>query len=250
MTTIAVVTATIGRPTLRETIESVRNQTVACQHYVFVHGKEYSAKANFIVDDYPDLRVIHLPVNVDRGISGVRGGYGAAPVYAAAGYLVPEDVIFYLDDDNTYDREHVASVSKLITDYGLGFAYALRRIISHGGSTICDDNCESLGYFVNASFHHIVDSSCLAVRADLARRASFGWYRRVASDRHFLAALMDSDTKGGCTGRHTVNYRLSDDSSAKAVSAEKFHQWNKIMLDRFPDGLPWLKPTLQDFRDA
>ena len=246
----AVATATIGRSTLRDTIESVRDQTRIAKHYVFVHGREYSGAARAILDCYPDVHAIYLPTNNDRGIPGKIGGYGAAPVYAMAPYVVAEDIIFYLDDDNTYDKRHVSTVARLMEVDNLGFAFALRHIVANDGAILCDDNSESLGYFPNISWHFVSDSSCMAVRSDLARRCAFGWYRRVAGDRHFLAALMDEDTRGGCTGHHTVNYRLSTDSSSKGISEAQFQERNAAMAERYPDGLPWLKPTLQDFRSA
>ena len=50
---VAVVTSSIGRSTLRKTIESVRGQTYkAVRHYVFAHGWEHHVKVETLLDDY------------------------------------------------------------------------------------------------------------------------------------------------------------------------------------------------------
>ncbi|ASU15971.1 hypothetical protein [Actinobacillus pleuropneumoniae] len=45
----AVVTATIGKPSLEQAILSVKNQTIPCKHYVFVDGKQYWKAAKEII---------------------------------------------------------------------------------------------------------------------------------------------------------------------------------------------------------
>lgn len=248
MSDVAVITTTIGRQTLRETIESVRAQTRVCKHYVFVHGAEYRDASAPILADYPDVVAVYLPVNNSRADAG-HGGYGPAFVYAAAPYLIAEDIVCYLDDDNTYHPRHVDTCALLIEENNLQFAFSLRNIIAESGELICPDNCESLGYFPNITGRFIADQSCLAVRAPLARRCAFGWQKRIVSDRSFLRTMMDLDVRCGCTAKHTVNYRLSTDSPI-SITAQQFQEWNIAMALRHKGGFPWAAPNMSALHDA
>jgi hypothetical protein len=89
---IAVITSTRGRETIRQAINSVKAQTIKARHYVFAHGKDcWDAVSTATAGS--DVDVVYLPV------ANGGGGYAMAPVYAAAPYLVGEDLIFYLDDE-------------------------------------------------------------------------------------------------------------------------------------------------------
>ena len=228
---VAVVTSTLGRGTIRQAIESVRAQTYEgkVRHYVFAHGAPHHAKVEAILDDdYPTVEAVYLP-NANGG-----NGYAMAPVFAAAPYLVDEDVIFYLDDDNWYEPDHIESLVSMIEENSLAWAYSLRKIVDADGTFICDDNCESLGMHFNATNHYLVDNSCYAVRTAIARQHSHAWFVPVVSDRNFQRVLMQARLTAGTTGKHSVNYRLSPDGSG-GMSKETFVGNNDYMKYRHPD---------------
>jgi glycosyltransferase involved in cell wall biosynthesis len=234
---VAVVTSTQGRDTLTRCIESVHNQTYKATHYVFAHGKEYSNKVQSLVSD--DTVAVYLPC------ANGGGGLAMAPVFAASPYLVNEDVIFYLDDDNFYDPDHIESLVTLIEQHDLGWAYSLRKIVDNSGNYLFDDNCESLGCQPNASGHYLVDNSCYAVRADVARKHSHAWYVPVVSDRSFQASLMQAKVRCGTNGKHSVSYRLSHDGSG-GMSKEAFIDNNNFMRSKFTD-FPWTKRQIFNY---
>lgn len=60
---VAVVTPTIGRSELERTIQSVQKQTYPCTHYVFVDGKPFFNDAKTILEKYPQVEPIYLPIN-------------------------------------------------------------------------------------------------------------------------------------------------------------------------------------------
>ena len=233
----AVITSTQGRPTLTRCIESVHNQTYKARHYVFCHGEEHSHKVKSLVAD--DTVAVYLP-----NANGT-GGYGMAPVFALAPFVVDEDIIFYLDDDNFYDPDHIESLVSLVTKHDLGWAYSLRKIVDNDGNWICDDNCESLGCQPNATGHYLVDNSCYAVRTDVARKHSHAWYVPIVSDRAFQAELMRARIKCGTTGKHSVSYRLSHDGTG-GMKPETFMGNNEFMRQRFTD-FPWTKPQVFNY---
>lgn len=234
---IAVVTSTQGRPTIKRTIKSVQDQTRKATHYVFIHGANHSDKAKPHLSD--DTVAVYLP-----NANG-HNGLGMAPVYALAPYVIDEDIIFYLDDDNWYEPDHIESLASLIEENDLGWAYSLRKIVDNEGNWICDDNCESLGCQPNASGHYLVDNSCYAVRADVARRYGYAWYVPIVSDRNFQAELMRNRIRCGTTGKHSANYRLSHDGTG-GMTPQMFMDNNNFMSSRFTD-FPWTKRQVFTF---
>ena len=235
---VAVITSTQGRQSIRQTIESVRKQTYkAVRHYVFAHGEPHHLKVETILDDYPYVTPVYLP-NANGG-----NGYGMAPVFALAPYVVEEDVVFYLDDDNWYEPDHIESLVNMIEEHNLGWAYSLRKIVDADGKFICDDNCESLGLHFNATNHYLVDNSCYAVRTEAARRYGYAWYIPIVSDRNFQRALMEAKLTVGTTGKHSINYRLSKDGTG-GMSKEAFIGNNEYMAYKYGKNFPWLQKSI------
>ena len=223
---VAVVTSTQGRSTITKAIQSVKDQTRKATHYVFIHGAEYYDKTVPHLAD--DTVAIHLPNN------NGGNGYGMAPVFAMAPFVIKEDIICYLDDDNWYEPDHIESLVEMIEKHDLGWAYSYRKIVDNEGSFICEDNCESLGMQLNSDNQYLVDNSCYAVRTNVARRHSHAWYVPVISDRSFQHELMRAGLSVGTTGKHSVNYRLSKDGTG-GMTAEKFINNNEWMKKHRPD---------------
>jgi len=226
--TVAVITSTRGRETIKQANESVRNQTYKATHYVFAHGRDCWDKVENNMKEIANAQVVNLP----RANGG--NGYGMAPVFALAPFAVEEDIMFYLDDDNWYEPDHIESLVEMIEKQNLGWAYSLRKIVDGEGNFICEDNCESLGCIPNSDNQYLVDNSCYAVRTDVARRHSHAWYVPIISDRSFQAELMRAKHPAGTTGKHSVNYRLSKDGTG-GMTAEKFINNNEWMKKHRPD---------------
>jgi hypothetical protein len=187
-----------------------------------------------------DAQIVYLP----RANGG--NGYGMAPVFAMAGFCVTEDLVFYLDDDNWYEPDHIESIVNIIKQNELDWAYSLRKIVDHDGSWICDDNCESLGAHQNSHHQHLVDNSCYAVKTEFARQYGHAWYFPVVSDRMFFQALVGAGLKFGSTGKHSVNYRLSKDGTG-GMTKEKFLANNELNQRNYNGQSPWLKPSIFQF---
>lgn len=106
MNTVAVITSSIGRTHLEEAILSVQTQTYPCKHYVFVDGEIYWDEAKRILDQYPDVIATYLPMNT--GADGWTNSY----INAIAPFLVKEDVLCFLDDDNWYTPKPCRAMHK------------------------------------------------------------------------------------------------------------------------------------------
>ena len=220
--TVAVVTSTIGRPELALAIKSVQNQTYPCKHYVFVDGNIFWDKAKSILEQFPDVIPIYLPMNT--GKNGILNG----AINAAAAFLVEEDIICYLDDDNQLRDDHVESLVNVI-EQGADFAYSLRSFYDSNHQFICHDDFESLGNWtkeihffsdikinnIQQSIHLIfntdgehIDTNCYAVSREIAQKAAHGWHTLSIGDRGFLSALKVLGLMGQTSGKYTVKYTV------------------------------------------
>ena len=220
--TVAVVTSTIGRPELALAIKSVQNQTYPCKHYVFVDGNIFWDKAKSILEQFPDVIPICLPMNT--GKNGILNG----AINAAAAFLVEENIICYLDDDNQLREDHVESLVKVIKQ-GADFAYSLRAFYDLNHQFICNDDFKSLGNWtkeihffsdikinnIQQSIHLIfntngehIDTNCYAVPREIAQKVAHSWYIPYFGDRTFFSAINALDLKGETSGKYTVKYTV------------------------------------------
>jgi len=231
---VAVVIPTIGAQHLEQCLDSVLNQTYKdTTIYLFKDG--VSVILPPFVNDVPNIKQIHLDENVGKGWYGHR-------VYAACSFLVNADIICYLDEDNYYEPEHIETLVKTISK-GNDWAYSLRNIVDKNGEFICTDDCESLGkwpvYFNNEIFH--IDTSCFAVRRDVAVHIGHAWYGQWGADRQFFGAIKKHYTKFDCTNSYTVNYRL--DGNENSVTKDFFKKGNIETRAKYGDNYPWLDKT-------
>ena len=220
--TVAVVTSTIGRPELALAIKSVQNQTYPCKHYIFIDGNMFWDKAKSILAQFPNVVPIYLPMNT--GKNRILNG----AINAAAAFLVEEDIICYLDDDNQLREDHVESLVNVI-EQGADFAYSLRSFYDSNHQFICHDDFESLGNWtkeihffsdikinnIQQSIHLIfntdgehIDTNCYAVSREIAQKAAHGWHTLSIGDRGFLSALKVLGLMGQTSGKYTVKYTV------------------------------------------
>lgn len=222
--TVAVVTSTIGRPELIQAILSVKNQTYPCKHYIFVDGEQYAEQARQILSQYNHLIVTYLPMNTGAN------GWSNSSINAIAPYLITEDLICYLDDDNCYEPYHVESAVEKLVESGADYAYALRSFYTQEGEFICPDNFESLGflpqpadkpseitfsiYYQNNGYlldvaqsktQHI-DTNCYILKREVAILISSAWYSGLHNDTNVFNRLIELNLKNVCTHRISVKY--------------------------------------------
>jgi glycosyltransferase involved in cell wall biosynthesis len=229
---VAIVTPTIASEHLEKCIDSVDKQTYEdIVHYIFIDGCQYEPKAREILVGSSKTRMIELEENVGKGWYGHR-------VYAACSFLINADVICYLDEDNFFEPNHIETVVKKLQE-GNDWVYSLRNIHDKEGKFLCEDNCESLGkwpVYFNPEVHHI-DTSCFAVRRDVAVRIGHAWYGQWGADRQFFGALKTHFPKYSCTNQYTTNYRL--DGNENSVNEEFFIEGNKIKSEKYQGNFPW-----------
>ena len=226
--TVAVVTATTGRDTLQQTIDSVAKQSYPCVHYVFSDADDLPSDIKF----GPNVKFCRLPTK-----TGGKG-YMNAGIVAASVYLVTEDCIAWLDDDNWYEPNHIKSLMDRLEDQTTitqnQYAYSLRNIVNVDGSFFDQDDCESLG-----PYSKFIDLNCYLMRRSLALQLAPAWYHTTGTlmvgDRYVYNTLEQNKVLGAGNGLYSVNYRLSMKNDLRAM----FFEGNIKVRAQFPDGLPW-----------
>lgn len=236
---VAVVTPTIGSDHLKDCIISVQKQIYDdLTHHIFVDGEEYQSKVLDIIQEQSGLptkqiRITSLGENVGKGWYGHR-------VYAACSFLINADIICYLDEDNWIDSNHILQLVRTI-EKGNDWAYSLRKIYNKQGELLEYDNCESLGkwptYF-NKDVYHI-DTSCFAVKRDIAVRVGHSWYGQWGADRQFFNTLKHYYPKFECSKEYSLCYRL--DGNPNSVNEEFFNRGNKMQEIVYKGEYPWVR---------
>jgi len=230
---VAVVTPTIGSEHLFQCTKSIREQTYKnLTHYLFIDGYEHRDKVKYHTEG-SGVKYVELEENVGKGWYGHR-------VYAACSFLVNADVIVYLDEDNWFEPNHIENLVKVL-ETGKDWAYSLRKIYDKHGNFLCEDNCESLGkwpvYFDNKVFH--IDTSCFAVRRDVAVAIGHSWYGQWGADRQFFMNLAKYFTNFDCSYEHSMCYRL--DGNEGSVKEEFFTRGNTMQSIAYKFNYPWKK---------
>lgn len=240
---VVVLTPTTGAPVLETAIQSVLSQDYngTVDHHLVVDGKEYNRE--FYIrqkkfEDHPSKdRIKYTWLNDNVG----KNGFYGHRIYAAFPHLLNYDYIFFLDQDASYEKNHVSSMIKTMRDNHWSWAYSLRKIIDCDGTFLCDDNCESLGewpiYFDPNS--HLIDTSCYAFERKFLITVCNHWHSGWGGDRRFFNILTRhyKFTNFGTNMLHTVNYRLGGNENSPTSSF--FLEGNKRMSERFGSKYPW-----------
>ena len=243
----AVIIATTGRPTLKRAVQSVIDQTHPdITAVVVVDGDQFGLATLAAIGDiipHPRVQILPLPQNTGAG------GYMGHRIYGAVPLLVNQDWLFFLDDDNWFDPEHVAECVGSCVEHGLSWCATMRRIFDAEGNFVCVDECESLAVcpvWFNENMVH-VDTSCFCVSRSLAVQLAQHWHRpqRIERSEHvdtnadvLIANVLIQDApRYALVAKPTVNYTLG--SREHTPSAQFFLNGNNATRQRNGGKLPW-----------
>ena len=151
--------------------------------------------------------------------------------------------MFFLDEDNWYEPDHVATLVETIEKNNLDWAHSLRKIYTPDKQYITDDNCESLGrwpiYFTHDNPRYLVDTSSFAFTRKFIQKTCHLWHSGAwGEDRRYFYAITEQ-SKWGTNGKHTLCYRV--DNNPQSVSGDFFTEGNKKQLEHYKGELPWQK---------
>ena len=233
---VTVITPTVGSSKLKDAILSVQSQTYKnIEHLVVVDGTEHELKAMAAGANLVNMLV--LPWNTGaRGFNGQR-------IYASIPHLVNSDYVFFLDEDNWYEPDHVSSLVATIEKSNLDWAYSLRKIYTPDKKYLADDNCESLGkwpiYFSHNNPQYLIDTSAFAFKREFIQATCHRWHSGAwGEDRRYFYSIM-GQSKWDTNYKHTLCYRV--DGNPKSVDGEFFIKGNAEQMKHYNGELPWLK---------
>ena len=245
---VCVITPTIGQKSLTHCTESVHTQTYKnLTHLVVVDGTVhfdtvYQHASIFLKDSKSVITCAPFP-------TGKNGFYGHR-IYAAYPHLVDHDYIFFLDEDNWYDPDHVESLVDLMESKDLLWAHSLRKVYLND-KYLADDCCESTGrYPIHFTLddpqpQHLVDTSSFAFKREFLIQVCQNWHSGWGGDRRFYDIITHKfgvqsfDT----TGKHTLNYRLPDMNRAYGGDLDFFARGNELVKQRNGGKYPWISSS-------
>lgn len=237
---VTVITPTIGSPKLKDCIDSVKNQTYKCKHLVVIDGPEHNQKV-WAMGEEGIIDTVTTPENTGK----TGGNFYGHRIYAAYPHLINSDYILFLDEDNWYEPDHVASLIETIEKKNLDFSYSLRKIFSPDKKYLCDDNCESLGkweIFMSRHSPHgkqyLIDTSSFCFRREFIQKTCHFWHAGWGGDRHYFYNVKEH-AKYDTNGKHTLCYRL--DGNPNSVTKEFFVEGNKTQEAYYAGRYPWIK---------
>lgn len=238
MKSAVIIIPTIGKPEFKQSFFSCLNQTYKnLKIYVVIDGAHYSERVlNLIPDDLDlneNLKIVVLPENV-----GANGWYGHR-IYSAFSLLVNQDYVFFLDEDNFLEKNHVESMINTCEENNLQWCYSLRNVVDSNGNFLFQDNCESLGMWVPFTNYKHVDTSCYCLSLDIARQFSHNIFGQWGADRAFFTALDTYTDKYKTSGLYTVNYRLGGNDGS--VKQDFFIFGNEMVQRNYNGNFPWRK---------
>ena len=215
---VAIVMATVVRPSLAQAIRSVYAQRFGGRIQILVGIDRWEgerALLDALLAECPS-HVAVTQVNLGYSTSQRHGGlypshFGGA-LKTLLSYAANSRHVTYLDDDNWYAPDHVATMLRAVQ--GKTWAFALRNFIESGsGEFLCLDTWESVGPgrgvyakvqggFVDTNCFIIDTLKCHDVFPEWAMTRFAGG---TGGDRQVLQRLLDRPW--GSSGAYTVNYR-------------------------------------------
>lgn len=235
-----VITPTTGDRKVLDAVASVANQTYKnVKHLLVIDGGRFRGTLpDHIQDLNPNLKIVQLDSN-----TGSEGFYGHR-IYAGFSHLVNEPYVFFLDQDNWYEPDHVESLMETINKNNYDWAYSLRNICDDDSKI--RDNCESLGKWPvwtslinNQQTHYHIDTSAYAFKREFLVKVGSAWHQGYGGDRIFLKIITEQlkHQNYGTSGKYTLNYRL--DGNPKSLSKDFITTGNKITYDYYKGIYPW-----------
>jgi len=241
--TVTVITAATGHWNLAKCIESVQKQTFPnVEHWVIADGEERLATVQscFPSPTGHPHRLITLPHPTGKD------NWCGHRIYAAASFLVNTEFLCFLDEDNWFEPEHIASLIAELRDTQSTWAFSLRNIVDAAGKFVVKDICESLGHLhhvFNNRNEHLIDTNCYLLPREMAVRCAPIWYAPTghgsnSPDRAMCRTALRDFPKVCSNRRHTVNYTVGTRGD-RSVSGEFFIAGFQAMRMAYPGGMPW-----------
>ena len=216
---VAVVIPTIMRPSIVSAVRCVYAQERAGRIQIVIGSDlnwDQTAQLYAVLEERPDdvsALVLTLPYSTSIRHGGIHLALDGGALRSILSYMANARAVAYLDDDNIWMSDHLASLQDAMR--GKAWAFSLRMLIDeHTGADLGVDRWDSVGPDKGrfAAEGELVDTNCLIVDK-LAASDAFGLWSdsglgRPAqlTDRRFFRAIRSLPY--GVVPRPTVRYRV------------------------------------------
>jgi hypothetical protein len=215
---VGIVTVTVVRQTLPQALRSVFAQRFSGRIQVLVGVDRWvgdRAMAEQLRAEAPShvaVTLLDLGYSTSQRNGGVYPSHFGGALKTILSYAANSRYVTYLDDDNWYAPDHVATMLEAVA--GKAWAFSLRHFVdAESGTPLCPDTWESLGpdrgVYANAQ-GGFVDTNCyfidkLACNDVFPEWAMTRFAGGTGGDRQVLEKLRGRPF--GTNGAHTVFYR-------------------------------------------
>jgi hypothetical protein len=212
---VAVVMPTVLRPCIATALDSIYRQTFAGRIQVMI-GVDKAAGPPDALEAALARRpsrvsaiVLALPYSTSIRHGGLHPATDGGALRSMLCFMANARYVAFLDDDNSWEPEHLAGVMQAIQ--GKVWAHAQRMLIDETtGQALAVDRWDSVGVDAGRFKAHggMVDPNCLLVDKIAAARAFGRWSEGPGdtSDRSFFAAIRSAPF--GRVDRPTVRYGI------------------------------------------
>lgn len=216
---VAVVMPTVVRPTMVQAIQSVFAQRFHGRVQILIGIDRWDGQ-RAIVDRATCGCPSHMAVTIlDLGYStsvhngGLYPSKSGGALKTILSYAANSRYVAYLDDDNWYAPDHLATMRVAIE--GKAWAFSLRHFVdSVSGRLLCADTWESVGPgrgVYRTAHGGFIDTNCLCIDKTACHDVFPEWAMSrypggIGDDRHVFEKLRNRPH--GSSNLHTLYYRV------------------------------------------
>jgi hypothetical protein len=178
---VAVVIPTILRDEIVDAVDCIYRQELGGRRVQIVIGVDINAdKAERLYrkletrPEHVSALVLTLPYSTAQRHGGLHRAADGGALRTILSFMANARYVAYLDDDNTWEPDHLARLLEVIP--GKGWAFSKRLLVAEeSGEALADDRWDSVGPDRGrmASLGGFVDPSCLMI--DKLHAAPFLW---------------------------------------------------------------------------
>jgi hypothetical protein len=230
----SVVMATTLRPTIHRALKSIFRQQFDGRVQVLI-GVDVPLGSRVALEEtcsaVPERQCvlcIYPGYSTARRHGGQHADANGGALRTVLSYFANSRFVAYLDDDNWWSEDHLASMSQALS--GAEWAYSGRWFVHpQSGRPICKDDWESVGPGQGEfqEFGGWVDPNCIAVNKQICEAVLPWWSIPVHksdswrdADRNVFR-ILSREFSGRATGRYSVFYAVSDADGQHAARMQQ-----------------------------
>jgi hypothetical protein len=236
----AVVIPTTLRPTIHRALRSIFSQQFDGRVQVLI-GVDVPLGSRIALEEtcsaVPERQCVfclYPGYSTSRRHGGQHASADGGALRTVLSYLANSRFVAYLDDDNWWSEDHLASMRRALS--GSEWVYSGRWFVHpQSGRPICKDEWESVGPG-RGEFQHFggwVDPNCIALDKQVCEGVLPWWSIPVRNSKSWRAAdrnvfrILSREFSGRPTGRYSVFYSVNEADELHAarvreIGAERY----------------------------